>query len=271
MNEKEMSKTEINAREIAESESFDKIVQDEFGDEGKPENLLMGEEIMRNHVGLTAPPVMGYRYALYLLKDKDIKNKKVLNIASGIGYESVILARKGANVYAFDISEASVRVANKRSEINGLSGQITTEVMSVYQLTYADDSFDYVYGNACLHHFELEKGLKEIRRVLKPGGKAVFCEPLGSSEFLKKLRNFVPVRKNIVSPFERQLNYNDLKVIENIFKTVIVREFGLFNRLDRVISNKAVLSLLGKLDSILLNKFSFLRKYARSVVIEVVK
>jgi len=271
MNVRETAESAINAREIAESESFDKLVQDEFGDEAKPENLLMGDDILINHVGLAKPPLMGYRYALYLLKDDDIKNKKVLNIASGTGYESVILARKGANVFAFDISESSVRVANERSKINGLSKQITTEVMSVYQLGYAGNSFDYVYGNACLHHFELEKGLMEIKRVLKTGGKAVFCEPLGSSELFKKIRNLVPVRKNIVSPFERQLNYGDLEVIGKIFKTVILREFGLFNRLDRLIKNKWILSLFAKLDNILLNKFTFLRKYARSVVIEAVK
>jgi SAM-dependent methyltransferase len=271
MNEMETADQVINERETAELESFDKLVHDEFGDNFSEEDLKLSDDIMAHHVGLKKAPIMGYRYALYRLKDSDINGENVLNIAAGTGYESIILARKGGRVFAFDISPVSVEIAKKRARVNGLSGRITTEVMSVYQLTYTDNMFEYVYGNACLHHFELEKGLTEIKRVMKKGGKAVFCEPLGSSELFKTIRSLVPIRKNIVSPFERQLNYEDIRAIGKVFSDVRIREFGFFNRLDRLTHNKVILSVLAKLDDLALNIFPFLRRYARSVVIEVIK
>lgn len=44
-------------------------------------------------------------------------------------------------------------------------------------LSFADNYFDVVYGSSILHHLHFEKALKEIFRVLKPGGRIIFAEP----------------------------------------------------------------------------------------------
>lgn len=264
---KKISKKDL---EIIESKVFDKEVSAEFEKTGEKE-LVISEAVYKKHLNLSSPPDIAYRYALYLLKDSEIQKEPVLNIACGSGYESIILAKKGAYVFAFDISPKSVDMAQKRASLNNLTEKIHSEVMSVYNLNFCDCRFNYIYGNACLHHFELEKAIKEIHRVLKPGGKAIFCEPFGASKVFQAIRDLIPVKKNKVSPFERQLTREDIKVISNFFSLISVKEFGLFNRINRLIKNNNFISLINKIDAFLMENFSFLRKYARSIVIQVTK
>ena len=184
--------------ENIEAKVFDDAVDKEFDDDN-PQELILTNQILINHLRLLRPPVMAYRYAIYLFKDHEIMDQDVLNIAAGTGYESVILAKKGARVYAFDISQKSVQIAERRAILNEVQDRIKNEVMSVYEMKYPDGRFQFIYGGACLQHFELEKALKEVSRVLKPGGKAVFLEPLGASRFLQNVRNIVPIKKDKVS------------------------------------------------------------------------
>lgn len=257
------------SRETVEARAFDEAVLVEYG-KLKDEDLIFPEDFLKKHLNLTKPPIIAYRYAIYLLKDSDIKNQNVLNVACGTGYESIILAKKGANVFAFDISPESVKMAQKRAVLNNLSDKIHTVVMSVYELKFPDEAFKYIYGNACLHHFDLEKALKEIYRVLEAGGVAVFCEAFGASRMLQKVRDLIPLKKNKVSPEERQLTYEDISVISKIFHKVVAKEFGFFIRLERLIKSKRIRELLFKIDFIL-SKIPTLRKFASSVVIKVIK
>ena len=51
---------------------------------------------------------------------------------------------------------------------------------------------DAVWGNAILHHLDLAKAGRELRRVLAPGGVAVFCEPWGGNPLLAFARRALP-------------------------------------------------------------------------------
>jgi len=55
-------------------------------------------------------------------------------------------------------------------------------------LSFANDTFDCVYGSSILHHLDMEVALKEIFRVLQKGGTIVFAEPnmLNPQIFLQK-------------------------------------------------------------------------------------
>ena len=257
-------------REKTEAKVFDEQIHVEYA-KIKEKDLLFPKGNLRYHLDLSSPPLMSYRYAIFLLNDCEIKDQTILNIACGSGYESIILAYKGANIKAFDISPLSVRLAERRALVNELSHKIHTEIMSVYNMRFADKTFKYVYGNACLHHFDLEVAIKEIYRVLKPNGFAVFHEPFGASKALQTIRNFIPIEKQVVSPDERQLTYADIRTIKRTFNTVIVKEFGLFSRLTRLIKKECINEMLYKIDSILLDNIPFLRRYAQSIVIKAIK
>ena len=51
------------------------------------------------------------------------------------------------------------------------------QIENAYELSYGDAVFDSVVGSSILHHLEIEPALREIRRVLKPGGTICFTEP----------------------------------------------------------------------------------------------
>jgi len=98
----------------------------------------------------------------------------VLDIAAGAGEQSITAAKKvGASGYvlATDISSNILEFAKKMALDNGLSN-VKTSVMDGENLQLDDESFDAVISRVGLIYFpDQQKALKEMLRVLKPGGK----------------------------------------------------------------------------------------------------
>jgi len=65
-------------------------------------------------------------------------------------------------------------------------------VMDCHRLALADESLDVVVGRAILHHLDFDAAIREVRRVLKPGGHAVFIEPLRDNPAGKLVRLLTP-------------------------------------------------------------------------------
>ncbi|KKM13217.1 hypothetical protein LCGC14_1718480 [marine sediment metagenome] len=107
----------------------------------------------------------------------DVHGKRVLDLGCGYGESAVYFALMGADVTAVDISEGMVKALLEVASANGIS--IEARTMNAMDLDYPDGSFDIVYAANILHHVEPEAALKEMRRVLRPGGKACFWDPLG--------------------------------------------------------------------------------------------
>jgi SAM-dependent methyltransferase len=134
--------------------------------------------------------------------------------------------------------------------------------------------FDAVYGSSTLHHLNIDQAAKEVHRILKPGGHAVFREPFDQSAILAVIGKIIfaitPLRPDSVTP-QRQLNDNDIKLLQSIFSHVRVRPFGIFNRVDRFIGYEPILRRVNALDKLLLQRFPSLMQYARHIVIECIK
>jgi len=97
----------------------------------------------------------------------------VLELGCGTGYFTRELAVTGARITAIDISPDLLEVARAKCSCRN----VQFEVQNAYAMTFPNETFDSVVGSSVLHHLEIEAALKEIRRVLKPGGSLYFTEP----------------------------------------------------------------------------------------------
>ena len=199
-----------------------------------------------------------------------LEGRRVLDFGCGTGWLSVILAKRGGHVSGFDISRAAVHQAGERAGANGVT-DATFAVASGYALPYRNGTFDVAIGQAILHHLS-DKSLhaREQHRVLRPGGRAVFSEPLGNSLALERLRLMIPVESE--SPddpdqWKQQFRSAEADAFRPFFD-VSLEEFHFFSRIDRVIRVPAITKLAARLDRFLLRNVPPLRRYARAVVVD---
>src|SRR5262249_45184112 len=96
----------------------------------------------------------------------DVQGLDVLDYGCGHGMAAVVLARRGARVTAFDLSAGYLAEADGRARANRVA--IDLVQANGEHLPFADASFDRVWGNAVLHHLNLEVAGNELYRVLRP-------------------------------------------------------------------------------------------------------
>ena len=97
------------------------------------------------------------------------------------------LALGPRSVTGIDISETGIALARARY---GRLGHF--HVGDAHALPFAEASFDLVVGRAILHHLDWAVAIEEVRRVLRPGGQAIFIEPLGDNPAARLLRRLTP-------------------------------------------------------------------------------
>ena len=138
----------------------------------------------------------------------NVKDKYLLDLGCGAGENSVYFALLGARCVATDYSPGMVEVALKLAEINGV--QIEGRTVNAMDIDFPDNTFDIVYASNLLHHILYpEITLKEMHRVLKPGGKACFWDPLKHNPVINVYRRMATeVRTEDETPLDINLvNY----------------------------------------------------------------
>ena len=106
-----------------------------------------------------------------LIDFSQIAGKQVLEIGCGTGAIAARLAKHGAKLTAIDLTPRAIALARKRFELFGLEGTLLN--MDAENLSFPDNSFDFVWSWGVIHHSEnTERIVSEIYRVLKPGGRA---------------------------------------------------------------------------------------------------
>lgn len=156
----------------------------------------------------------------------DLQGKTVLDFGCGDGARAVDYARRGANVYAFDISPESVRTLIGKSQKAGVADRIHSSVMPAESLDYDDNMFDFVLGVAILHHTDVAIVEHEIARVLKPGGRALFIEPMAHNPFLRLFRLLTPNRR---TPTEQPMTVRQIRRLVGRFQQGRYRGFHLLS------------------------------------------
>ena len=122
-----------------------------------------------------------------------VPHERVMDMACGTADFSLALAKAGVpSVLGLDISEQMLRIGRQKIQSQGLSHIIQLEQGDSEAIAYPDKSFDVVTVAFGVRNYEnLELGLQEMLRVLKPGGMLLVLElSLPQSRFLYALYSF---------------------------------------------------------------------------------
>jgi SAM-dependent methyltransferase len=190
---------------------------------------------------------------------------RLLDFGCGHGMASVVAARRGAVVTAFDLSPGYLAEAARRAATNGVS--VSFLQADGERLPFADASFDRVWGSAILHHLDLRRAAPELYRVLRPGGVAVFCEPWGENPLLSLARRHLPYPNKQRTPDETPLRSRHLAPLRAVFDDVNVQSYQLLSMVRRLGRARRLVARLDRADEWLLRRMPFLRRFCRYVVL----
>ncbi len=100
------------------------------------------------------------------------RGKKILEVGVGAGTDHLQWARAGAECFGVDLTEAAIETTKARFNLYGFNSKL--QRLDAETLPFLDNSFDLVYSWGVIHHSESpETIIKEIRRILRPGGTFV--------------------------------------------------------------------------------------------------
>src|SRR5690242_16472341 len=131
------------------------------------------------------------RKAINILRP--LKPQSILDVATGTGDFAVqAMALKPQKIVGVDISEGMLDVGKKKIIAKGLSNVVSLQYGDSENLPFGDNSFDAITVGFGVRNFEdLRRGLGEMHRVLRPGGKAVILEFSRPRSFpFKQVYNF---------------------------------------------------------------------------------
>jgi SAM-dependent methyltransferase len=112
-------------------------------------------------------------HLLRLVNFDGYRGQRVLEVGCGAGTDLVRFAKGGALVSGVDLSAAAIGLARRNFEQQRL--EVDLREADGERLPFADDTFDLVYAHGVVQYTPRPQALvDECRRVLKPGGEAVF-------------------------------------------------------------------------------------------------
>jgi 2-polyprenyl-3-methyl-5-hydroxy-6-metoxy-1,4-benzoquinol methylase len=225
-------------------------------------------------------PEIPQEVAAYL---PSLKDKNVCEVGCGYGMIASYFALRGAKVVGVDVAETNIAVAKRAARVNSVSDRTEFHVMQAEALDLPSNRFDLIFGNAVLHHLDIAASAWEFVRVLKPGGVAIFREPLGENRLLEWARRS-PLRSagHRHTADERSLSYRDVSTLRTVFPRVILREselLGVLRAAFRKVEHGMVavprwgtlMNTLGGLDHWLLARFPAIRPFASYCVVSMIK
>ncbi len=195
--------------------------------------------------------------------------REVLEYGCGQGEGSLLVAGKyGAGaVFGIDISDVAVEQARRHAANDGITN-VEFAVMNAEAMDFEDDAFDLIFGFGILHHLDLDVALRELARVVRPGGSCVFLEPMGHNPFLNLYRRLTP---HLRTPDEHPLLVRDYEIFRRHFGHLETRYVNLSTLATIPVASwpggpRLVRAAAG-VDRTVLRALPFLGRYAWNVVL----
>ena len=115
-------------------------------------------------------------YADFVKRVGDPSGKNILEVGFGSGLQVVVFSQKGARVSGVEVEPILHEIARKNITERNITADL--RLYDGVAMSFENDSFDYIYTTSVLEHVsDLTAVLREISRVLKPGGKVYVSFP----------------------------------------------------------------------------------------------
>jgi SAM-dependent methyltransferase len=207
-----------------------------------------------------------------------LEGRTVLETGSGFGELTCWLALHGAQVVATDISARCLELVAERARRNGVANRVRTVHTPIEEAqAIADDSVDLVFGRTVAHHFELPPAARSMYRVLRPGGRAVFAEPVMLlPDWVFRVRRSRPVAKVfppfVHTPDERSFDREMIQELSGPFDEVEIEYFGMFTRVSNFVRvPDRLFGAIDRVDGAILDRVPATRTLSRYMVIGLAK
>jgi len=110
-----------------------------------------------------------------------LNNPKILDIGCGSGIPTLELARLShGEILGIDIDQPALDKFTRKIKGAGLTDQVQAVNCSIFDMDFADESFDIIWSEGSIYAIGFERGLREWRRFLKPGGFMVVHDEQGN-------------------------------------------------------------------------------------------
>lgn len=143
-------------------------------------NVNQFNQLHRDDIGTRAfydaAEKLRYEYHYHLMPlfqriAREFPKGKLLEVGCSMGNDTIQFARLGMNVTGVDLTPKAIELIQQRFALYGLTGDF--RVADAEKLPFDDNTFDVCYSFGVLHHTPDTAGaIEELRRVLRPGGKA---------------------------------------------------------------------------------------------------
>jgi SAM-dependent methyltransferase len=254
-----MTTSQVNRKDVFEREKafHDHIFEKEYGDNERNVTLKYYDTTRASEE------------CLHRLVTQYSVGKVVLEYGCGPGGSTLLtLANGAAHVTGIDLSETAIRKAKEQAAEQQATAQTDYFVMNGEDLTFAPQTFDVCYGNSILHHLDTEQAYRQIARVLRSDGVAIFREPLGMNPLINLYRKLTP---RLRTPDEHPFVMHDIRLAKKIFANVEVEYFTCVALATTAFRNLKVFPTLlrwaEKIDSGLFRMVPFMRRFAWMSVI----
>jgi ubiquinone/menaquinone biosynthesis C-methylase UbiE len=124
-------------------------------------------------------------------------------------------------ITGIDISDVAIQQA-----IKDYGHLATFYAADAHRMPFPDNSFDVIVGRSIIHHLDFEIALHEISRTLRPGGRAIFMEPLRDNPAAKLFRRLTPKAR---TRDEAPLSRKQIQIADKLFGSAEHRFFNLIS------------------------------------------
>ena len=147
------------------------------------EQYRLGKDKIRKHL------LKYMRKAFRMLPQMD--RPRILDIGCGSGVPTMELARiSQGKIMGIDIDQPALDKFTRRIKEAGLTDRIQAISCSMFDMDFPDASFDIIWSEGSIYAIGFKRGLREWKRILKPGGYLVVHDEQGNvEEKLEKISN----------------------------------------------------------------------------------